>query len=351
MANPAGAVARWQKANLKIWTEVAIGTAISGNADLVFRNIDMGPWPKVGRSVDEWPHGTDGYPMKVAGDYSVGVARPTITFRLPLTKESLSLGLASVLQGGYESTLDYVFNFTLATAPIYSAASAASPPVMSSNAKYFMMIEAGWAQADGYTVRQGLGFVCKRLSLVFPAVGTDGGMPELEFECIAGKCDTDGAAFTGTDPVVDSEAPPRSKDLAFTELSDASNKWISASLQIENNADWDPSQGDTAAGIQLGDLKISGDVTVAMALAADEYGTIAAAYKAKDVKALTWTISSFLAFTTSVLWQEPGDPALQGNVSASTIPFIGVRVGNTDPQFTVTGGATDSILTNWITPD
>ena len=319
-------LAPWQKSNLQVYLLNTIGAAIAGTADFAFANIGTGPWPKKNKPIRDLGFQSAGgaHSLPLVTDYQhASVERPSVPVNFPFQIKPLTLAMGSLLQNKGVGVTNPEFL-----------------PYTDPQAKWFLGFEAQYgANAGG----QMLGAVAKSVKISCPPSGADGGTPTLSVDFIGHSVEQI-SATTGVG-TLDATLPIQSTDCAWT-IGGAAMGHCAFDLSFENEADWDPQVGTTPVGIHLGKLRYSGSIKVVMsATAADEWNTIrdlwaGTAGAAPTASALVLTITfpgsvGTAVFNIPAVWDEPGDPEVQGNVMVCSMPFKPAYVDATHPNVTM----------------
>ena len=322
-------VAKWQKSPLYADLTTAINTAYT-TGEFKFRNMGVGFWPDAQVSLEDHGLFAGGVCMRQADSLTAG--RPTIdgvTLEHPLTKTWAGLVLASLMQNKTFSTNKYVIS-----------------PYTDSPAKWFLGMETGYAETGSEKgIWNAHGYVARKVKINLPVVGADGGKATIGTEFI-GRDSADADAATSTAGAADTDAPLMTKDFALT-IGGAASSFVSADITLDTKAAVVPSAAALPEAIQLGDLEISGNLTLlfdADSTASLGYTTARAAQKAGTALALVFTHSSF-KMTFSAKLGPSGPPSEQGNSLVVAYPITGVYVGVASPQFEV--AAASDIFASW----
>lgn len=334
MANPTDVMAGWQRNNLYFWLTTAIGTAPTLDPTIALRSSDAVIWPTPNAEVEDLGLRSSGIPMRKATEYKVGANRPSLTIEHPLNGKWAALSLTSLLQvKGTYATQNYQHI-----------------PYTDAQAKWFLGFETGVEfSGSENSVEQVYGMVAKTCTFTLPIAGPNRGRAMLRTEFLVAAHGGLKDTITGTTPPAPLTGTGVGDDLIETAdftMAGAGTKFVDLELTISNNADFSPNATDPPDAIHLGDLSISGKVTVAMATGdTDEWAVMRAGYAAGTQKDMVWTAATALIAAVSCLFQDSGPPSVQGNVLTASFPFIGVYKDATSPKFT--SYAASDFLSTW----
>jgi hypothetical protein len=307
-----------------------------GARDIILRNIDTGPWPMPGREPAKFSLLNNGVAMMSSSSYAQGRQDVAFTLKQPLTPIPAALFLMSCLQNhaAYATTL---YNIYLPT---------------DSTAKYF------WACARGKAgtgleggVATAAGLISKTVKIGIPMVDNLGGECTLESD-IMGYSSAWTDAIAGTSGTADAATPILSTGCSLT-VGGAAAGFVSANIQVDNKVMKDPGCSANPSAYILGDPKygveITGDITVMMepdSTAPSVWHTLKTNQNANPptATALVWTLGG-IVFTSSVIFNKPTEPSIQGNIYVQTFPWTAVYTSATNPGFAVT--VADLFTTAW----
>jgi hypothetical protein len=335
MSTQATLVAGWQRSNLQCYLTNAIATGPTSTATFALKNVGNGPWPKKGKQLKKLDLQSSGgtRPSPILSDFQLSsVERPAFPLSLPFQPKALAMAIVSCLQ-----------NKTGTPDPV-------SIPWTDPQAKYFLSGETIFNPGAASGINAGrtfTGAVVKTVKISVPPSGATGGEPTLDVDCLAyssGQLN----ALTGAG-TLDTTAPCQSTDFSYT-IGGAAAGHCGLDLTIDNGLEVDPQVSATPAGMELGKLSISGTIKVPFSLTSgDESNTIQDAYEAGTPSALILTIANSgataMVITIPALWDEPGDPEIQGNIAIIPCSFQYYWVDATHPAFNISGGA--AMLSAW----
>ncbi len=278
-------------------------TASSAALEHELRDAKLAVWPKARKPVIVDAASGSGKPIRDASNYRLGRVNPAFTIEVPPTTTGLAIGFCLLLQQESYGSGKYTFG-----------------QYTSQAATLFAHVEGG---VSGL-VYKAVGSVVRTLGLTIPPVGEDRGQASLRLDMIAANASRQ-AAFTAGSPVVDAGAPKETADF-YLKLATAAKSFVGIDLSITNNAAGSPTSAETSEAILLGELGITGSLTVLSTTTSDEeYDQLMDAHEAKTTIEIEVGVSGHHKIVFDALIDSPEETE-QGNVVVARFPFRAVYV-------------------------